>query len=120
MTGLRKRFQKEKLDFQKELTSYDKDFIDQEIEEEKEYDLLYGWKYDEWDYNDDWNNDYIDDYYDDLWWYEDNDYEPSYKPGNHIEDKKTGDIYIVTEDYRLVNIMTGEYKAFIQDYEVVL
>jgi hypothetical protein len=126
MSSIRKRLQKEKLDFQKELASYDKDYIDDEIEKQNKYDFDdlrddYDDYYDDYydDHYDDYDNDY-DDYVDDYWWNEGYDGELSYKPGNHIKDKKTEEVYIVAEDYRLVNILNGKYKSYLLDYEVVL
>lgn len=134
MTSVRKRLQLEKKRFQEELneglqtyeaskfshddyeSSYDEDFYN----DYNDYDF-----YDDYDdyeqYNDEDYYDYDYDYYginDDI-----NEYMNSIKPGNHIKNNRTGDVYLYTEDYKYVNILTGKYETpdYWYDYlEIVL
>lgn len=134
MTSVRKRLQLEKKKFQEELneglqtyeaskfshddyeSSYDEDFYN----DYNDYDF-----YDDYDdyeqYNDEDYYDYDYDYYginDDI-----NEYMNSIKPGNHIKNNRTGDVYLYTEDYKYVNILTGKYETpdYWYDYlEIVL
>ena len=137
MTSVRKRLQLEKKKFQEELneglqtyeaskfshddyeSSYDEDFYN----DYNDYDF-----YDDYDdyeqYNDedyyDYDYDYDYDYYginDDI-----NEYMNSIKPGNHIKNNRTGDVYLYTEDYKFVNILTGNMKSrLLYDYlEIIL
>lgn len=146
MTSVRKRLQLEKKRFQEELSeglqtyeaskfshddyesSYDEDFYndyndydfydDYDDQEDADY-------YDDYDdyeqYNDEDYYDYDYDYYginDDI-----NEYMNSIKPGNHIKNNRTGDVYLYTEDYKYVNILTGKYETpdYWYDYlEIVL
>lgn len=132
MTSVRKRLQLEKKRFQEELneglqtyeaskfshddyeSSYDEDFYN----DYNDYDF-----YDDYDDYEQYNDeDYYDyDYYginDDI-----NEYMNSIKPGNHIKNNRTGDVYLYTEDYKYVNILTGKYETpdYWYDYlEIVL
>lgn len=124
MTSIRKRLQQEKKRFQEELMDYQLGNINEETEDDIHYD---DYDDDEWDDYIDWrlddNDDPIDCYdgrYDEYDWWDDQDYEYPYKPGNHVEDVKTKEVFVVAEDYRLVNILTGKYKNFLYDCKVLM
>lgn len=127
MSSQRRRNYVEKIEFREELA----EFLEQNKEKYDEYVDEDSWKeiYNDYindggydDFHDDWYDDYyIDDsYYDDDDYYVESSYEhydwtydddipyPHIKPGNHVRDK-TNNTYIVAQDHKLVNILTGEY-----------
>lgn len=133
MTSVRKRLQLEKKRFQEELSeglqtyeaskfshddyesSYDEDFYN----DYNDYDF-----YDDYDDYEQYNDEDYYDYYDYYGMNDDiNEYMNSIKPGNHIKNNRTGDVYLYTEDYKYVNILTGKYETpdYWYDYlEIVL
>ena len=142
MTSVRKRLQLEKKRFQEELneglqtyeaskfshddyeSSYDEDFYndydyydDYDNQEDADY-------YDDYDDYEQYNDEDYYDYYDYYGMNDDiNEYMNSIKPGNHIKNNRTGDVYLYTEDYKYINILTGKYETpdYWYDYlEIVL
>jgi hypothetical protein len=145
MTSPRKRNYLEKQQFQEELKElwnpdddpishidideYDDDDTDRYLKSEREAQLLDDW-YDAYDddayyddsYYDD-NDHYVESSYEHYdWIYDDDIPYPNYNPGNHLRDNRTDIVYLVTEDYRLIDILTGKYTNIhlINDVEVIL
>jgi hypothetical protein len=130
MSSQRRRNYVEKIEFREELAEfleqnkekYSSDYMDEEEWEDCYNDCIKGgcddWYY---DYDDGYNNYYDDEYLHDSYYDDDYDYYnddgyddwdsspfSKYNPGNHIRDKQNN-TYIVAQDHKLVNILTGEY-----------
>ena len=144
MTSVRKRLQLEKKRFQEELSeglqTYEASKFSHD-DYESSYDEDFYNDYNDYDFYDDYDDQEDADYYDDYDDYEQyndedyydydyyginddiNEYMNSIKPGNHIKNNRTGDVYLYTEDYKYVNILTGKYETpdYWYDYlEIVL
>lgn len=122
MTSSHKRMQREKLLARTELEegfselfglnpADDKD--DYNYDEYDDFDLEYG-QFDYYDdpYEDDYYDDYYEQYEDAYDWYDDYyDWTSPFKCGDQVE-SANGDKFIVTEDERFVNLLTGKYSIY--------
>ena len=128
VTSFRKIARREKQQLRRELEQYaeDKNDVGMSYSEMMELEFGEDWFEDTLEYPDIYDDYYediyceepYDDYDDDDWYLDDWVDEPIARPGQHIllDDGRT---VIVTEDYKYVNILTGEYVKYYGPVTVV-